>query len=602
MSVNSLSSKKDIVTSLPSLSKVPTSNWSATTNDIFDLVVFNWQFYLDANSDLRSNGILTEAQAKNHWQTSGIKEGRRSSPEFYIKDYLLLNPDVADYATTNHLNLNTAALEHYLGVGRIEGREKINPHVYGYNLGGSITGSNGDFTFGNEQVLFRTWGRYSGTVSEVWFRGKQFENNSDTGRLFQTAFTFDNGGECFNPTEGGMSTDVYFNGQNFVGKSQSQLKNISATNGVFTATTTPAYWLAPNQSHYCGTGQGGVPLAQDQITKTITMNYAGDSQIVKWQIDIDVKNAHSMMRSEALTGYHNSEFNKLYNYNKNTKNLDLTIPGHFNAAGTDLDENVRRYVPQVVATTDGNHALGIYGLNKKNQQTSNPNMAGYYNLIVPGGPTKWSVYFEYMNGVVSGKYTTDIYLVFGNLEEVRQRMNFLEEHLNPSVSAPVTPIVVAPPVITVQPPVAISPLPVVVIPPPVIVSPQPIVSVSPTKIEIYRMRNSNDYLITPYQSEGANANYNSEGSFSFFANADSGTKAIYRCNGAAGHFVSTVSNCEGQSVEGVLAYLSVSNNNAGTLRPIYRIRTSTGNHLISYYETEGAAYGCVSEGLIGYGL
>ena len=138
-----------------------------------------------------------------------------------------------------------------------------------------------------------------------------------------------------------------------------------------------------------------------------------------------------------------------------------------------------------------------------------------------------------------------------------------------------------------------------VAPPPVVVVSTP---VAQTKVTIFRKRSGNDYLITPYESEGADFGYSAESTFDFFANAGSGISAIYRCNGLAGHFVSVMPDCEGQTVEGVLAYLSIANNASGTLRPIYRIRTLAGNHLISYYESEGQAYGCVSEGLIGYGL
>ena len=144
---------------------------------------------------------------------------------------------------------------------------------------------------------------------------------------------------------------------------------------------------------------------------------------------------------------------------------------------------------------------------------------------------------------------------------------------------------------------------VVVVPPPVAVvsAPTPITVTPSVEVTIYRKRSGSDYLITPFETEGSDFGYFSESTFSFFVQAGPGLSAIYRCNGVAGHFVSVMPDCEGQTVEGVLAYLSIVNNAAGTLRPIYRIRTSAGNHLISYYETEGQAYGCVSEGLIGYG-
>lgn len=38
--------------------------------------LFDWQYYLDNNPDLRPNGVLTQTQAKEHWIRHGQSEGR----------------------------------------------------------------------------------------------------------------------------------------------------------------------------------------------------------------------------------------------------------------------------------------------------------------------------------------------------------------------------------------------------------------------------------------------------------------------------------------------------------------------------------------------
>ena len=52
--------------------------------------LFDWKFYLDEYPDLRINGVHTEKQAIDHWNTHGKVEGRicynipcNNIPHFY---------------------------------------------------------------------------------------------------------------------------------------------------------------------------------------------------------------------------------------------------------------------------------------------------------------------------------------------------------------------------------------------------------------------------------------------------------------------------------------------------------------------------------------
>jgi hypothetical protein len=83
----------------------------------------DWKFYLDTYPDLRQNGIHTEQQALQHWNTYGQKEGR--IPFFYFdwKFYLDIYPDLRQ----NGIHTEQQALQHWNKYGKQEGREcKIN--------------------------------------------------------------------------------------------------------------------------------------------------------------------------------------------------------------------------------------------------------------------------------------------------------------------------------------------------------------------------------------------------------------------------------------------------------------------------------------------
>ncbi len=415
-----------------------TTNWDAQSSSIFDAVIFNWQFYLDANPDLKAAGLTTAAQAQSHWQSSGQGECRRASAEFSARDYLSLNPDLAG---VYGLSGCKAAIGHYLANGRFENREKTQSYSYGVQMGAAATAAFGNSAFGNEKITMRTSAIYAGTVTELWFRGKQFVNTHDTGRLFQTAFTFDHRGECFNPTEAGSSSDVNLVNGVLTGKSQSKLNSLSLGSGSITTQTSPAYWYSPGMSPapYCGIPQGASGTAPDTITKTISMNHLGDRQIIRWQVDANVAADHSFMALEALTGYLTGEFTSFYVYDPSRQSLLPSTPAPlvFENGTPTLKRDSTHFLPTVVATADGKHAIGVVSLDQEmSTPDGNTHVATNYQISAlndrdaADSTTKWSVAFSYANAR-KGKYSTTIYLVVGNLIEVTERMKLLHQQ-NPN--------------------------------------------------------------------------------------------------------------------------------------------------------------------------
>lgn len=85
-----------------------------------DPEVYNWRDYLAING-LTFPELLQE-NAQNHWLTQGISQGLRGSKTFSASQYLQLNPDIAGaFGATNY----QAAIEHFVGAGRAEGRTTV---------------------------------------------------------------------------------------------------------------------------------------------------------------------------------------------------------------------------------------------------------------------------------------------------------------------------------------------------------------------------------------------------------------------------------------------------------------------------------------------
>ena len=80
---------------------------------------FDAQFYLSLYPDLRNAFGTDQDAAWNHWNTFGLKEGRRASMAFDARYYLSIHPDVAQAVGADNYE---AARDHWVSFGLAEGR------------------------------------------------------------------------------------------------------------------------------------------------------------------------------------------------------------------------------------------------------------------------------------------------------------------------------------------------------------------------------------------------------------------------------------------------------------------------------------------------
>lgn len=85
-----------------------------------DPEIFVWREYRTING--LESVLPTPEAAQQHWLTQGLPQGLSGSKTFSASQYLQLNPDVANfYGATNY----QAAIDHYVGAGRAEGRATV---------------------------------------------------------------------------------------------------------------------------------------------------------------------------------------------------------------------------------------------------------------------------------------------------------------------------------------------------------------------------------------------------------------------------------------------------------------------------------------------
>ncbi|MDO9183880.1 MAG: hypothetical protein Q7U04_15805, partial [Bacteriovorax sp.] len=385
-----------------------------------DVKVFDWWFYTRHYPDLMKAGINTEPRARDHWLQHGIKEGRQAKNNFNVRDYLNIHPDlVAAFGQNNY----TQALTHYLTFGFKEGRRTIKA-----NTSFSFT-ENENLYIGNENFMLRAGSSFAGSFDSLVYKDTEIINNHDSGRLLQTAVSFDGLGECNNPTEGGRQGEMT--------KGSSVLVSKNLTNSFINTKVQAANWLSKGQtSVYCGNGKTSVePVLSDTfIEKTATIGFNNDPNIIKYDVTVTNPIDHKIMQVEALTGYHQPILNHVYEMNfedgQTIEKKFISLDGE----GGDLFQNLK---PAILASADQQIAIGTVALDFSNYENSQQK-SEMVNNVVPrymqfahlvsneknDPTTKWSIVFTHPDAH-AGKYHYQIFVVLGNLTEVKAKLYLL---------------------------------------------------------------------------------------------------------------------------------------------------------------------------------
>lgn len=330
----------------------------------------------------------------------------KASLEFNETCYLERYPDVG----ANWVSAGKRALDHWEQFGKSEGR----------NPGCILSISAPVF---ESTMIIAAHRNFAYAIYSLVFRGKEYLNSDDHGRELQSASSFDNWGECFNPTEAGASYDgdKTKNGGSF------PLKSSASGNTLFTSAEM-AFWLRPNQDYTKACtpvrtetfAHNTTILGGHILDKKVTIGYAGIENVIDYNIKFSVPEAHTIGQFEALTGYMPIDFSSFWTYNPSTK--DLQILSH---------DKGEQPLPVIFSTNDKLHAMGVYspalGLN-----------GGYGRFDhTPENTTKWNCVFREPNIISGGIYNFRCFVIVGTLDEVKTAMEKLYNmnHSVPSTAA-----------------------------------------------------------------------------------------------------------------------------------------------------------------------
>ena len=269
---------------------------------------------------------------------------------------------------------------------------------------------------GGSALVIRTTSRLAGAIGSITWNGKEFINNYDHGRELQSASSYDGFGECFNPTEAGSGHDGTGPG------TTSELQALYASGNVLSTQTRMAYWLRPGEtSPYCGSApsaRNNYSVSNHILNKKVTIGFQGMPHVIEYLINFTVSEHHNSATFEALTGYMTPEFSKFWTYDPVTKALSVLSDG----PGEQIN-------PVILASTDGNYAMGIFSPDLPQWPGTN---LGYGRWRFPASQypgtgnacVKWNCVYR-ISDVSPGIYSFRCYPIVGSLSDVTSSIDQL---------------------------------------------------------------------------------------------------------------------------------------------------------------------------------
>lgn len=388
----------------------------------YDARVFNWQYYLNQNADLLVAGYATEAQAKQHWYSNGICEGRIAQPNFHSDQYLSYYADV----NSAYGGRRSGAIRHYLQFGASEGRYGYRPDLVSGYKGRWVARNATNSPQGADLLTVSGSSRVAGAIDSVFWKNMEFINAYDHGREVQPAVFVNGQGMCNNPTLAGGDYDGVGN------PTHSVLEGAWSNGRTFAAQVLPAYWTAPGQYG----GSALCPLAPNYsaVNTTYASNYRMNTQtqvgykypdVIRLDTSVVIPENVSSLMIEASTGYLTGEMTYFYAYD-----LAANYAGGSKTMVSLSTFNGEQNKPLVVSDSSGNKAMGVWSPGLPQPGLPSPlNNYGYGvgrfpDASRPANATmKWNVVYRYgaTNKGTSFSYTT--YMVVGTKANVAARMD-----------------------------------------------------------------------------------------------------------------------------------------------------------------------------------
>jgi hypothetical protein len=266
-------------------------------------------------------------------------------------------------------------------------------------------------TFKGRTVMVTATARSAGAIESLQWGGVEFLDSNDHGRDLQSAISFDDLGECDNPTEAGSSKDG-----NRPQTTSSRMHRGVVVENVLATSSQMAYWVRKgHRSVQCGkplNDGDASPVSSTRLSKTVRF-LPGYDNVLEHRIRFDLARSRALATIEVLTAYMPDHFDTFYRYDAASDQLEPLSDGPG-----------EQEQPVVLAMHDGSHALGLYTPQTGAEKLMGPGY-GRFRLSY-AGVTKSNVVFR-QKDAAAGPHRFLVYSVFGTLQDVRASLSRLQK-------------------------------------------------------------------------------------------------------------------------------------------------------------------------------
>ena len=207
---------------------------------------------------------------------------------------------------------------------------------------------------GTDRLIMRSEPKFAGAISSMTYRGQEYINSDDHGRLMQGAIAYNGKLECLNPTQAGGSRDR----KNLGGRSTSQrLRSFVSPDGFMEVSTRMAYWFRPGMTCANAAGlrsrvENTSRLSRDIYTINHNFGLNGQANVVRASISYNIASTYQSAVVEALTIYTPLAFDTFHQLDPQSGALTLEPTLTSDEQGA----------PIILSTGDGASAIAFVSL------------------------------------------------------------------------------------------------------------------------------------------------------------------------------------------------------------------------------------------------
>jgi hypothetical protein len=260
--------------------------------------------------------------------------------------------------------------------------------------------------YAGSRIVLRVSRRMAGAIDSLTWAGREFVNDHDHGREWQSAAFLDDADQCDNPTEAGGDYD----GEGEA--STSRLLALRRGPNWLETRSRLAYWLAPGQAFEgCPGGlKAASRLSDTGFAKRVTLGLPGLPNAIRYEATFTIARARGPSTFETLTGYMPPDFTRFYTYDPKARRLTPLSDGPGEQAS-----------PVIFATADGRHAAGVWSptLPQADFPEAGYGRFRFDRLPGPGNATvKWNCVHR-LRAVAPGPHRFTCVAVVGSLAAVQ---------------------------------------------------------------------------------------------------------------------------------------------------------------------------------------